>query len=195
MIENTREELPGRPAADTTPLVPDEALDAVMERVRVEGAELLGAGGLLGRLTKAVLERALAEELTGHLGYEKGDPAGAGSGNSRNGTTPKRVHTGAGSVDVDVPRDRNGDFEPRIVPKGRTRFDEFDDKIIALYARGMTVRDVAARLREIYGVEVSRDLISRVTDGVWDELEAWRSRTARRRLSDHLYRRVERQDP
>ena len=176
MIESTREELPGRPAAGTTPLVPEGALDAVMERVRVEGAELLGAGGLLGQLTKAVLERALAEELTDHLGYEKGDPAGAGSGNSRNGTTPKRVHTGAGSVDVDVPRDRNGDFEPRIVPKGRTRFDEFDDKIIALYARGMTVRDVAARLREIYGVEVSRDLISRVTDGVWDELEAWRSR-------------------
>ncbi len=176
MTENAREGLPGRPAADMTPLVPEGALDAVMERVRVEGAELLGAGGLLGQLTKAVLERALAEELTDHLGYEKGDPAGAGSGNSRNGTTPKRVHTGAGSVDVDVPRDRNGDFEPRIVPKGRTRFDEFDDKIIALYARGMTVRDVAAHLREIYGVEVSRDLISRVTDGVRDELEAWRSR-------------------
>ncbi len=176
MTENYRERLPARPAADTTPLVPDEALEAVMERVRAEGAELLGADGLLTQLTKAVLERALAEELTDHLGYEKGDPAGAGSGNSRNGATPKRVHTDIGTVDVDAPRDRNGSFEPRIVPKGATRLEGFDDKIIALYARGMTVRDVAAHLGEIYGVEVSHDLISRVTDGVLDELEAWRSR-------------------
>ncbi len=93
MTENYRE----RPAAGTTPLVPDEALEAVMERVRAEGAELLGADGLLTQLTKAVLERALAEELTDHLGYEKGDPAGAGSGNSRNGATPKRVHTDVGT--------------------------------------------------------------------------------------------------
>ena len=176
MTENYRERLPARPAADMTPLVPDEALDAVMERVRAEGAELLGADGLLTQLTKAVLERALAEELTDHLGYEKGDRAGAGPGNSRNGATPKRVHTDVGTVDVDAPRDRNGSFEPRIVPKGATRLEGFDDKIIALYARGMTVRDVAAHLGEIYGVEVSGDLISRVTDGVFDELEAWRSR-------------------
>ena len=138
------------------------------------GVQRLGADGLLTQLTKAVLERALAEELTDHLGYEKGDPAG--SGNSRNGATPKRVHTDVGTVDVDAPRDRNGSFEPRIVPKGTSRLEGFDDKIIALYAKGMTVRDVAAHLREIYGVEVSHDLISRVTDGVLDELEAWRSR-------------------
>ena len=94
----------------------------------------------------------------------------------QDGTTPKRVHTGVGSVDLDVPRDRNGDFEPRIVPKGRTRFDEFDDKIVALYARGMTVRDIQAHLAEMYGVDVSHDLVSRAADGVWDEVEAWRSR-------------------
>ena len=102
--------------------------------------------------------------------------SGRGRGSSRNGTTPKRIHTGIGSVDLDVPRDRNGDFEPQIVPKGRTRFDEFDDKIVALYARGMTVRDIQAHLAEMYGVDVSHDLVSRVTEGVWDEVEAWRSR-------------------
>lgn len=176
LTENTREELPEGLAAGSMPLVPEEALDALLERVHDRGADLLGPDGLLGQLTKAVLERALAEELTDHLGYEKGDPAGAGSGNSRNGTTPKRVHTDAGSVDLDVPRDRDGSFEPRIVAKGQTRLDGFDERIIALYARGMTVRDVQAHLREIYGVEVSHDLISRVTDGVWDEVEAWRSR-------------------
>ena len=147
-----------------------------MERVRSEGADLLGPDGLLSQVTKAVLERALSEELADHLGYEKGDPAGIGSGNSRNGTTPKRLHTDAGTVDLDVPRDRDGSFEPKIVAKRQTRLDGFNERIVALYARGMTVRDVQAHLEEIYGVEVSHDLISRVTDGVWDELEAWRSR-------------------
>ena len=103
-------------------------------------------------------------------------PSGRGSGNSRNGTTAKVVLTDVGAVDVDVPRDRNGDFEPRIVPKGVTRLDGFNDRIISLYARGMTVRDVQRHLQEIYGVEVSPDLISKVTDAVWDELEEWRNR-------------------
>lgn len=147
-----------------------------MERAHSEGADLLGPDGLLSQVTKAVLERALAEELSDHLGYEKGDPAGVGSGNSRNGATPKRVHTDAGTVDLEVPRDRAGSFEPKIVAKRQTRLDGFNERIVALYARGMTVRDVQAHLAEIYGVEVSHDLISRVTDGVWDELEAWRSR-------------------
>ena len=172
LAENSRRARP----PDAVSLVDGETLDALLERAHGEGVELLGPDGLLGQLTKAVLERALGEELTGHLGYEKGDPAGSGSGNSRNGTTPKRIHTGIGPVDLDVPRDRNGDFEPRIVPKGRTRFDEFDDKIVALYARGMTVRDIQAHLAEMYGVDVSHDLVSRVTEGVWDEVEAWRSR-------------------
>ena len=172
MTDIHREELP----AGAGGLVSEEVLDSLMERVHAEGADLLGPDGLLSQVAKAVLERALAEELSDHLGYERGDPAGIGSGNSRNGTTPKRVHTEAGTVDLEVPRDRDGSFEPKIVAKGQTRLDGFNERIVALYARGMTVRDVQAHLAEIYGVEVSHDLISRVTDGVWDELEAWRSR-------------------
>jgi len=158
------------------PLVSDEVLDELMARADAEGTELLGPDGLLSHLTKAVLERALDEELTGHLGYDKHDPAGRGSGNSRNGTSPKVLLTEAGAVDLDVPRDRNGDFEPRIVPKGTTRLKGFNDRIVSLYARGMTVRDVQAHLEEIYDVEVSPDLISKVTDAVFDELEEWRNR-------------------
>jgi putative transposase len=127
-------------------------------------------------VTKAVLERALAEEMTGHLGYDKHDPAGRGSGNSRNGTTGKTVLTDVGAVDLAVPRDRNGSFEPQIVRKGQTRLEGFNERIIALYARGMTTRDIRAHLREIYGVEVSPDLISRVTDAVVDELAEWQAR-------------------
>jgi len=160
----------------STPLVPEDVLNELMARVDAEGAELLGPDGLLSQVTKAVLERALDEELTDQLGYEKHDPGGRGSGNSRNGTTPKRVHTDVGTVDLEVPRDRNGDFEPRIVPKGVTRLKGFNERIIALYGRGMTVRDIRAHLEEIYDVEVSPDLISRVTEAVWDELEEWRNR-------------------
>ena len=123
-----------------------------------------------------MLERALAEEMTGHLGYEKHDPAGRGSGNSRNGMTPKTVLTDVGAVDLAVPRDRNGTFEPQIVRKGQTRLEGFNERIIALYARGMTTRDIRAHLREMYDVDVSPDLISRVTDGVLEELADWQSR-------------------
>ena len=172
MTENENEQV----EAASSPLVPDDVLDELMARVDAQGAELLGPDGLLSHVTKAVLERAMAEELTGHLGYDKHDPAGRGSGNSRNGTTPKVVLTEAGVIDLDVPRDRNGDFEPVIVPKGTTRLKGFNDRIISLYARGMTVRDVQSHLEEIYGVEVSPDLISKVTDAVWDELEEWRNR-------------------
>lgn len=158
------------------PLVTEETLEGLMSRASEEGADLLGPDGLLGQVTKAVLERALDEELTDHLGYEKGDAAGRGSGNSRNGTTPKRLHTEIGTIDLDVPRDRNGEFEPKIVPKGTSRLAGFNERIVALYARGVTVRDIQAHLAEIYGVDVSPDLISRVTDAVWDELEEWRNR-------------------
>ena len=158
------------------PLVDEELADRLLDRAQAEGAELLGPDGLLSQVTKAVLERALAEEMTGHLGYEKHDPAGRGSGNSRNGATPKTVLTDVGAVDLAVPRDRNGTFEPQIVRKGQTRLEGFNDRIIALYARGMTVRDIRAHLREMYQVEVSPDLISRVTDAVVDELAEWQSR-------------------
>jgi transposase-like protein len=164
----------GKPAR--RPLVDEDLADQLLDKARAEGAELLGPDGLLSQVTKAVLERALAEEMTGHLGYEKHDPAGRGSGNSRNGTTAKTVLTDVGAVDLAVPRDRSGSFEPQIVRKGQTRLEGFNERVIALYARGMTVRDIRAHLREMYDVEVSPDLISRVTDGVLEELQEWQSR-------------------
>lgn len=145
-----------------------------------EGMELLGPDGILSAVTKQVLERAIDVELTDHLGYERGDPAGRGSGNSRNGTTPKTVHTDVGTVRVEAGRDRNGSFEPVILPKGQTRLAGFNERIIALYARGMTVRDVQAHLAEIYGVEVSPDLISKVTAAVVEELREWQNRALER---------------
>jgi len=138
--------------------------------------DLLGEDGLFKQLKKALLERALGAELTHHLGYEKGDPAGRGTGNNRNGSSPKTVLTEDGAVDIDVPRDRNSTFEPQIVPKGETRLDGFDDKIISLYARGLTVREIQGHLRELYAVDVSPDLISRVTDAVLDEVREWQNR-------------------
>ena len=136
-------------------------------------ADLLGEEGLFRELKKRLLERALGAELTHHLGYEKGDPVGRGTGNNRNGSYAKTVLTEDGSVEIDVPRDRNGSFEPQIVAKGESRLDGFDDKIISLCARGMTVREIQGHLRELYAVDVSPDLISRVTDAVLDEVREW----------------------
>ena len=138
--------------------------------------DLLGDDGLFKQLKKALLERALGAELSEHLGYEKGDPAGRGTGNSRNGHSGKTVLTEDGAVELAVPRDRNGSFEPVIVPKGERRLDGFDDRILSLYARGMTVREIQGHLRELYGVAVSPDLISRVTDAVLDEVREWQNR-------------------
>ena len=138
--------------------------------------DLLGEEGLFKQLKKALLERALGAELTDHLGYEKGDPSGRGTGNSRNGHSGKTVLTEDGAVDLAVPRDRNGSFEPAIVPKGERRLDGFDDRILSLYARGMTVREIQGHLQELYKVEVSPDLISRVTDAVLEEVRDWQNR-------------------
>jgi putative transposase len=157
-------------------LLPGDVIDSLMAKARTDGVELLGDGGLLAELTKKVLERALDEELTDHVGYDRGDPAGRGSGNSRNGTTPKRVLTEIGAVDLDVPRDRAGSFEPKIVPKGTTRLAKFNENVIALYAAGMTTRDIAKTLKRMYSVDVSADLISRVTDGIVEELKEWQHR-------------------
>lgn len=156
--------------------IPVELVDGLMAKVRSDGLELLGEDGILAQLTKTLLERALDEELTDHLGYERGDPAGRGSGNSRNGTTPKRVLTEIGAVDVDVPRDRNGDFEPVIVPKGVTRLERFNANVIGLYADGRSTRDIRRELKRMYGVEVSPDLVSRITDGIVEELREWQHR-------------------
>jgi len=138
--------------------------------------DLLGDGGLFRELKKALMERALGGELTHHLGYEKGDPGGRGSGNSRNGHSSKTVLTEEGEIDLSIPRDRAGTFEPQLVPKGVTRLEGFDAKIISLYARGLTVREIQGHLKEIYGTEVSPDLISRVTDAVLEEVREWQSR-------------------
>jgi len=138
--------------------------------------DLLGEGGILKELKKALLERALSAELSDHLGYEKGDPKGKKTGNSRNGHGSKRLTGEDGEMEIAVPRDRDSSFEPKIVKKGQRRFDGFDDKIISMYARGMSVREIRGHLEELYGIEVSPDLISRVTDEVMDEVREWQTR-------------------
>jgi putative transposase len=138
--------------------------------------DITGENGLLKRLTKSLLERALNAELTHHLGYEKHDPAGYNSGNSRNGTTSKTVKGEFGELEIQTPRDRNGSFEPQILAKRQMRFDGFDDKILSLYARGLSTREIQAHLQEMYGVEVSPGLISDVTDAVLEEVKAWQNR-------------------
>lgn len=138
--------------------------------------DLLGEEGLFKQLKKALLERALGAELSEHLGYDKGDPAGKRTGNSRNGYSDKTVLTEDGAIDIAVPRDRNATFEPQIVPKGERRIEGFDERIVSLYARGMTVREIQGHLQELYGVEVSPDLISRVTDAVLEEVREWQNR-------------------
>lgn len=158
------------------PVLSPAALDELMAKVEADGLELLGPDGVLAELTKVIIERALDEERTHHLGYERGDPAGRGSGNSRNGTYAKTVLTDIGPVDVEVPRDRNGTFEPALVPTRSSRLAGFNERIISLYAGGMTTRDIRRHLKAIYGVEVSPDLISRVTDGIVDELNEWQNR-------------------
>lgn len=138
--------------------------------------ELLGGDGLLHQLKGALIERILGAELEHHLGYAKHDPAGRGSGNSRNGATAKTVHTESGSVEVKIPRDRTGTFEPALIPKHSRRLEGFDDKVLSLYARGMSMRDIQSHLGELYGTEVSPELISRVTDVVLADLKEWQSR-------------------
>lgn len=138
--------------------------------------DIIGENGLLKQLTKALLERAMTAELKDHLGYEKHDPAGHNSGNSRNGKSSKRLKGNFGEFELETPRDRNGTFEPKIVGKGQTRFTGFDDKILSMYARGMSVRDIQAHLKEIYAVDVSPALISNVTDAVVEEVRAWQTR-------------------
>ena len=138
--------------------------------------DLIGETGLLKQLTKALIERALDAELTQHLGYEKHDPAGYHSGNSRNGASAKTVQGEFGEITIETPRDRNASFEPQILKKHQKRFDGFDDKILSMYARGMTTREIQGHLEEMYGVEVSPTLISEVTDGVMEEVKAWQNR-------------------
>jgi putative transposase len=153
----------------------DELIDELLAGARTE-EELVGSGGLLADLTRRLVERALSAELTEHLGYEPHREPPGGTDNARNGTTPKTLATEHGPVAIKAPRDRNGSFEPQIVRKGQRRFEGFDEKILALYSRGLSTRDIEAHLAEIYGVKVGRDLISRVTDAVMDDVRAWQQR-------------------
>lgn len=152
----------------------ESALDELLAGKSAE--EIAGPNGVLKQLTKALIERAMGAELTHHLGYEKHAPEGRGSGNSRNGVSRKKVQGDFGALEIEVPRDRNGTFDPKIIPKHERRFTGFDGKILSMYARGMTTRDIQAHLEEIYGVEVSPTLISQVTDGVMEEVTAWQNR-------------------
>jgi putative transposase len=138
--------------------------------------DLIGQNGLLKRLTKKLVEGALGAEMTHHLGYEKHDSAGEGTGNSRNGVSPKTLKGDFGQVEIEVPRDRNGSFEPKIVAKHQRRFTGFDDKILSMYARGMSTREIQGHLAEIYQVEISASLISEVTDAVMEEVKIWQNR-------------------
>ena len=153
----------------------DELIDELLAGARTE-EEIIGPGGLLADLTRRLVERALSAELTEHLGYEPHREPFGGTDNTRNGATPKTLVTEHGPVSIKTPRDRNGSFEPQIVRKGQRRFEGFDDKILALYARGLSTRDIEAHLAEIYGVQVGRDLISTVTDAVMDDVRAWQQR-------------------
>jgi putative transposase len=153
----------------------DELIDELLAGARTE-EEIVGPGGLLAELTRRLVERAMSAELTAHLGYERHQEPPGGAGNARNGSTPKTLATEQGPVAIKSPRDRNGSFEPQIVRKGQRRFEGFDDKILALYSRGLSTRDIEAHLKEIYGVNVGRDLISRVTDSVMEDVRAWQQR-------------------
>ncbi|WP_438264954.1 IS256 family transposase [Blastococcus mobilis] len=168
----------GRPRrdADQRRLVPEDFARQLVVQAREEGLDIAGDSGLLQQMMKSVLEAALAEELTDHLGYEHGDPAGRGSGNSRNGSTPKTLLTEAGPVELATPRDRAGTFEPQIVRKGQRRLDGIDKVVLGLYAKGMSTRDITAHLAEIYDVDVSPDLISKITDAVHAEVAEWQAR-------------------
>ena len=153
-----------------------ELVGQLVAQAREQGLQLSGEGGLLQQLTKIVLESALDGEITDHLGYDKHDPAGANSGNSRNGSRGKTVLTDVGPVEVGVPRDRRGSFEPQIVRKRQRRLSGVEDLVLSLSAKGLTTGEISAHLAEVYGAEVSRQTISTITDKVMDGMAEWQNR-------------------
>jgi putative transposase len=154
----------------------EQLLRELTERARVGGLKLTGEGGLLGKLTKMVVEGALEGELDDHLGYEKNDPAGRNGGNSRNGHRGKTVLTDTGPVEISVPRDRDSSFEPKIVGKRERRLTGVDDLVISLSAKGLTHGEIAAHLAEVYGAEVSKQTITAITDRVMEGMAEWQGR-------------------
>jgi len=169
-----RQELPEEVVDRLAGLLPREELEEALEGLEPE--QITGPGGLLTQLAGRVIETALGAELSEHLGYPPGQAPPGGAANVRNGATPKTVGTELGPVGVKTPRDRDGSFEPQLVKKRQTRLAGLDDRVLDLYAGGMSVRDIAAHLSGLYGVEVGRDTISRVTDAVLEDVAAWRSR-------------------
>src|SRR6266536_5288761 len=163
--------------SNTTPAGVDaELVGQLVAQAREQGLQLSGEGGLLQQLTKIVLESALEGEITDHLGYDKHDPAGANSGNSRNGSRAKTVLTDVGSVEVAVPRDRQGSFEPTIVRKRQRRLSGVEDLVLSLSAKGLTTGEISAHLAEVYGAEVSKQTISTITDKVMEGMTEWQNR-------------------
>jgi putative transposase len=165
----------------SVPLVGDEPAmqawaEALVAQARTDGVELTGENGLLTALVQRVLQTGLEVELTEHLGYQRHAVDGRGTGNSRNGSYPKTVTTEVGKVTIDVPRDRNGSFDPVTVPKGQRRLEGLNANVISLYAKGMTTGDIQAHLSDIYGTDISRDTISRITDAILDDMTSWANR-------------------
>ncbi len=155
--------------------VPEELLSSLLASYK-KPEDLIGQDGLLKQLTKLLVERALDAEMTEHLGHEKHEPVANAAGNTHNGRSRKTLKGEFGELPIEVPRDRHGTFEPQLVPKHQTRWNGFDERLLSLYARGMTVREIQAHLQEMYGAEVSPSLISSVTDAVMDEVKTWQSR-------------------
>jgi len=157
-------------------LLDPQRIDALIADAEASGVGIDGPDGLINRMIKAVLERGLEVEMADHLGYDRGERGGAGSGNSRNGFTPKTVITTAGQARIEVPRDRAGTFTPQLVPKRTRRLGSTSDMILSLYARGMTTRDIKAHLEEAYGVQVSHETVAKVTEVVVEEVRSWQAR-------------------
>ena len=157
--------------------IDNEAIDKLIKELDLKkGTELFGENGLVKQITKRLVETALEAEMEEHLGYSKGERSGAPRKNTRNGTTGKTVRTESGEVELEVPRDRKSTFEPQLVKKRQTRLAGFDDAVLSMYARGMSTREIQGHLHELYGTEVSPDLISRVTDAVLEDVQQWRKR-------------------
>ena len=155
--------------------LPAELIDSLLSGYK-KPEDLIGENGLLKQLTKALVERALQAEMEVHLGHGKNEPVANAAGNTRNGKSRKTLKGEFGELPVEIPRDRHGSFEPQLIPKHQTRWNGFDEKILSLYARGMTVREIQSHLEEMYGAEVSPTLISTVTDAVIDEVKTWQAR-------------------
>ena len=173
----------------------EQVLRELTERARTGGLKLTGEGGLLGKLTKMVIEGALEGELDDHLGYGKHDPEGRDGGNSRNGHRAKTVITDTGPVEISVPRDRDSSFEPKIVAKRQRRLTGVDEMVISLSAKGLTHGEIAAHLAEVYGAEVSKQTITAITDRVMEGLAEWQEPAIGRRVRGDLHRRDQREDP